>query len=209
MSAQAYIECSAKTNSPCVREVFELAALASIGKLNLQKSYVDLTSTVRRRSISTSLQTRMRRSQSVNSALKVRASMVETEDDKKCAIMWRILVECYQVSHSLITFISFFHLQFTSSEKHFWILKSRPNHLWHPALPLTFEVVSGWAVWWHIEGVLYCRPIGIGEMNLWCYKSFVPFPIFANQYNRRGHCHKLTCIRVPTGLTMPLKLVWT
>lgn len=87
MSAQAYIECSAKTNSPCVREVFELAALASIGKLNLQKSYVDLTSTVRRRSISTSLQTRMRRSQSVNSALKVRASMVETEDDKKCAIM--------------------------------------------------------------------------------------------------------------------------
>lgn len=87
ISAQAYIECSAKTNSPGVREVFEMAALASIGKLNLQKSYVDLSSAVRRKSLSTSLQTRMRRSQSVNGSLRVRASMVEEDDDKKCAIM--------------------------------------------------------------------------------------------------------------------------
>ncbi|PIK41915.1 putative rho-related GTP-binding protein RhoE-like [Apostichopus japonicus] len=87
MSAQAYVECSAKINSPGVREVFEMAGLAAIGKLNLQKSYVDLSSTVRRKSISTSLQTRMRRSQSVNGSLRVRASTVEEDEDKKCAIM--------------------------------------------------------------------------------------------------------------------------
>ena len=52
IGAAAYVECSARTNSSSVQEVFELASLATMGKLKLQKSYIDLPLGVQRGCVS-------------------------------------------------------------------------------------------------------------------------------------------------------------
>ncbi|XP_041478779.1 rho-related GTP-binding protein RhoA-B-like [Lytechinus variegatus] len=85
IGAVAYVESSARTNSSGVREVFEMAALASIGKLNLQKSYVDLPNESKRLSITESLRFR-KRAEVITPKVRVK-SMVLDKDRKSCLVM--------------------------------------------------------------------------------------------------------------------------
>ncbi|XP_038078155.1 rho-related GTP-binding protein RhoN-like [Patiria miniata] len=44
IGAAAYVECSARTSPTSIQELFEVTSLAAMGKLKLQKSYIDLPS---------------------------------------------------------------------------------------------------------------------------------------------------------------------
>lgn len=85
IGAVAYVESSARTNTSGVREVFEMAALASIGKLNLQKSYVGLPNESKRLSITESLRFR-KRAEVMTPKVRVK-SMVIDKDRKSCLVM--------------------------------------------------------------------------------------------------------------------------
>ncbi|XP_033109103.1 ras-like GTP-binding protein rhoA [Anneissia japonica] len=84
IGAAAFVECSAKTNLHSVREVFENAALASIGKLSLQKSYMDLPSVGRKLSIRQSFR---RRKDGFQSPVRVKTTVVKAEKGKMCVVM--------------------------------------------------------------------------------------------------------------------------
>ena len=83
--AAAYVECSSRTNNASVQEVFEIASLAAIGKLNLQKSYIDLPSAVKKLPLQQSFR-RKKRSTSVLRPVRVKATVVERES-RGCIVM--------------------------------------------------------------------------------------------------------------------------
>ncbi|XP_072029331.1 rho-related GTP-binding protein RhoN-like [Amphiura filiformis] len=85
--AAAYVECSSRTNNASVQEVFEIASLAAIGKLNLQKSYIDLPSAVKKFPLQQSFRRKKRStSASVLRPVRVKATVVERES-RGCVVM--------------------------------------------------------------------------------------------------------------------------
>ena len=92
IGAAAYVECSARTSPTTVQEVFEMASLATMGKLKLQKSYIDLpsackggtfpinTSSLRRLSI------RKKSEPKIPPPVRVKAVVVERES-RGCVVM--------------------------------------------------------------------------------------------------------------------------
>ena len=92
IGAAAYVECSARTNPTSVQELFEVTCLAAMGKLKLQKSYIDLpsackggsfplnTNSLRRLSI------RKKSEPKVPAPVRVKAVVVERES-RGCVVM--------------------------------------------------------------------------------------------------------------------------
>lgn len=85
--ASAYVECSSRTNNASVQEAFEVASLAAIGKLNLQKSYIDLPSTVKKFPLQQSFRRKKRSTSAVQlRPVRVKATVVERES-RGCSVM--------------------------------------------------------------------------------------------------------------------------
>ncbi len=92
IGAAAYVECSARTSPTTVQEVFEMASLATMGKLKLQKSYIDLPSACRGSNfpINTSslrrLSIRKKSEPKIPPPVRVKAVVVERES-RGCIVM--------------------------------------------------------------------------------------------------------------------------
>ncbi|XP_071504309.1 rho-related GTP-binding protein RhoN-like [Diadema antillarum] len=88
IKAVGYVESSARTNTAGVREVFEMAALATIGKLSLQKSYTDLPHEGKSRptSLSESLRLVKKSPDAVSSRVRVKSTVIE-KDPHSCPIL--------------------------------------------------------------------------------------------------------------------------